>query len=451
MLKKNDIISLEIIDINHDCMGVGKCDNMVFFVPNTAVGDVIEAKILKLNKTYGYAKLINILTPSKTRTEIDCPVYEKCGGCSLRHIKYEDELKIKQNWVYENMKRIGGIELNNLPIIASEEVDFYRNKAQYPVANENGELFAGFYASRSHRIINCQNCKLQPEFFSDITATVLDFAKKYNLSIYNEVTGQGVLRHIYIRYGKESGEVMVCLVCTKNKIHQIDKLVQKLIALPINIVSIVLNVNSENTNVILGNKTQVLYGKDGITDIMCGVKVDISSQAFYQVNKKAAEDLYNKAFEMAEFKGDENVVELYCGAGTISLAMASKVNKVTAVEIIPQAIENAKENAAKNNITNVDFICADASKAAADFQESGEKCDAVFVDPPRKGCDNEVLNSICKIAPEKIVYISCNSSTLARDCKILSEQGYTVTKACCVDLFPRTAHIESVILLTKSL
>ncbi|MEG1043886.1 MAG: 23S rRNA (uracil(1939)-C(5))-methyltransferase RlmD [Oscillospiraceae bacterium] len=448
MLKKNDIVELEIIDINHDCAGVAKYDGMAIFVPNTAIGDKIEAQILKVNKTYAYAKLNNIIMPSTTRTENDCPMYSKCGGCSLRHISYDEELRIKKNWIYENMKRIGGVELENLEIIPSEEICHYRNKAQYPVAMSNGEIISGFYANRSHRIIDCKSCKLQPDFFSDIIDEILDFAKKYEIPVYDEETGKGILRHIYIRYGKSTDEVMVCIVATKPKFHQMDKLIQKLRNLPHNIVSILINVNSENTNIILGDTTNILYGKDGITDVMCGITVDISSQSFYQVNKLAAEKLYNKAFDMANFNGNESVVELYCGVGTISLAMAHQVKKITAIEIVPEAIENAKENAQKNNITNVEFICDDALTTAKKMAENKEHCDIVLVDPPRKGCDLDVLEAMAKMSPEKIIYISCNSSTLARDCKILSSMGYNVDDACAVDLFPRTGHVETCVLLS---
>lgn len=449
MIKKNDIIELEIMDINHDAIGVAKYEGMAIFVPRTAVGDVIKAKILKVNKNFAYGKTEEFLKKSPARIENDCPAYNKCGGCSLRHISYEEELKIKTNWVRENLKRIGGAEPDEIEVIPSPEEKEYRNKAQYPVGFDGEKTIAGFYASRSHRIIDCGGCKLQPEYFNDIVNVVLKFMKEYGVKAYDEETGKGLIRHIYIRCGKSSGEIMLCLVATSEKIPSADKLLRKLQNLPLNIVSVVLNVNPKNTNVILGDKNIVLYGKDGITDIMCGKKVDISSMAFYQVNKFAAEKLYYKAFEFAEFNGSENVVELYCGAGTISLAMSDKVKHITAVEIIPEAVENAKKNAEANDIKNIDFICDDAEGTAKKLAEKGERCDTVVVDPPRKGCGKEVLDAIVKISPEKIVYISCNSSTLARDIKILSESGYKLKKTAVADLFPRTAHIETVVLLSK--
>ncbi len=451
MIKKNDIINLEISDINHDASGVGKYEGMAIFVPQTAIGDIIDCKILKVNKTYAYGKIEKILTPSPSRIKIDCPVYQKCGGCSLRHISYEDELKIKKNWVFENLKRIGGVDisLENIELIPSPELVGYRNKAQYPVGFDGEKIIAGFYANHSHRIINSDTCEIQPDYFAQIVNLILRFMKEYNIKPYNEETKKGLIRHIYIREGKGTGEVMVCLVATKDKIPSCEKLLRKLLNLPYNIVSVVLNVNSKDTNVILGDKNIILYGKDGITDIMCGKKINVSSMAFYQVNKLSAENLYNKAIEYAEFTGNENIMELYCGTGTISLAMADKVNHITAVEIIPKAIENAKINAQLNGITNIDFICDDAKNTAAKLAEQNISFDTLVVDPPRKGCSGEVLDAIVKISPKKIIYISCNSSTLARDIKILAEHGYSLQKASAVDLFPRTSHVETVVLLSK--
>ena len=451
MIKKNDIIKLEITDINHDASGVGKYEGMVIFVPQTAVGDIIDCKILKVNKTYAYGKIEKILISSPTRIKVDCPVYHKCGGCSLRHISYEEELKIKKNWVCENLKRIGGADIpfEKIELLGSPEVNSYRNKAQYPVGFDGEKIISGFYGNHSHRIISSEGCEIQPPYFSEIVSLILRFMKEYNIKPYDEETKIGLIRHIYIREGKGTGEVMVSLVATKNKIPSVDKLLRKLLNLPYNIVSVVLNVNSKDTNVILGEENIILHGKDGITDIMCGKKVNISSLAFYQVNKLSAENLYNKAIEYAEFKGNEEIVELYCGAGTISLAMSDRVKHITAVEIIPEAIENAKINAQLNGITNIDFICDDAKNTAVKLAVNNIKCDTIVVDPPRKGCNAEVLDSIAKISPEKIIYISCNSSTLARDIKILSEQGYFLRKVAAVDLFPRTSHVECVVLMTK--
>ncbi len=452
MLHKNQIIPLTITDITHECNGIGRHDGMAVFVPMTSTGDEINARIVKINKNFAFGRVEEIITPSPSREKNKCPVYNRCGGCSLRHISYEEELMVKSRWVSQNISRIGGFkDFVCDDIIPSPATTAYRNKAQYPLAFIDGKIRAGFYAQRSHDVIPNTSCLLQPNDFQIITLSVLEFLNSNNISCYNEKNGEGLVRHIYIRQGAVTKETMVCLVATEKNIPQIDKLVELLLKLDITgeIVSVVVNTNPDNTNVILGDHSHVIYGKDGITDELAGVRVDISSQAFYQVNHDATELLYAEAISQMGLTGSETVVELYCGAGTISLPVAKKAKEVIAVEIVAEAIEDAKRNAEKNNINNITFICEDALTASTKIVEDNIKPDIVVVDPPRKGCDQGVIDSIVKMSPKKLVYISCNSSTLARDCKLLAENGYKLEKAVPCDLFPRTGHVECVALMSK--
>ncbi|MGN1482058.1 23S rRNA (uracil(1939)-C(5))-methyltransferase RlmD [Porcipelethomonas sp.] len=447
---KNEIIILEITDITTDGNGVGKYNGMAVFVPETAVGDLIEAKVVKVLKNYSFAIVNKILKASKDRIDSDCPYFPKCGGCSFRHINYNAELKIKEKFVYDAFTRIGKINCDFLPILGCDNQNGYRNKAQYPVAEKNGKIECGFYAKRSHRIIGGFECRLIPDEFSKIAQMITKYAAQNNISAYNEMTGKGILRHIYLRRGAVTGEIMVCVVVSKPCAEKFYALCDMLKSHFKSVVSIVMNINSQNTNVILGHKTIVLYGKDKITDIMCGNIIGISSQSFYQVNSPQAEKLYKIAEEFADFKGDESLLDLYCGAGTIGLSMADKVKKLTGVEIIPQAVENARENAANSGIENAEFICSDAGEAAHKLAESESLPDVVIVDPPRKGCDKLTLDSMVKMHPEKIVMVSCNPATAARDCAYLVDNGYETVKVKAVDLFPRTCHVECVVLMSKA-
>ncbi len=446
-MKKNEIITLEITDITSEGNGVGRFDGMAVFVPETAIGDVIKAKIVKVLKSYCFGIVQEIITPSKDRISSDCPYFPKCGGCSFRHISYESEAKFKEKIVYDAFTRIGKIQTEFMPILACENPDRYRNKAQYPVGSDKGKNICGFYAKRSHRIIDGTDCKLLPESFSEIAEFITDYTNKNNIPAYDEVTRKGLLRHIFIRQGYHSKEVMICFVVTKKA--KLDSLCGKLTEKFDNIKSIVMNINPDNTNVILGKKTIVLYGESSISDVMCGNTVDIALEAFYQVNTEQAEKLYGQANEFAELTGKETLIDLYCGAGTIGLSMANKVKKLVGVEIVPQAVENAKKNAERNGIENAEFICGDAGKAATELLSRGEKPDVIVLDPPRKGCDNATLDAVTKMNPKRIVMISCNPSTAARDAKILEENGYKAKKVRAVDLFPRTTHVETVVLLSQ--
>ena len=449
MLKKNQIEEAEITAMSSDGNGIAKIDGMVVFVPYTAVGDKLKIRIVKVQKNYSFGIIEEMLQPSPDRVDDHCPVYKKCGGCAFRHISYEAELRHKAEFVQSNLRRLGGLDPVMLPITPSPLVQGYRNKAQYPIREYDGKIEAGFFAKRSHRVISCASCDLQPAFFEQILEYTKQFLEEYHISAYDEQTGKGKVRHLYIRYGEISGEVMVCLVVNSERLPHAAEYVEGLLKVCPQVVSVVLNINREQNNVILGQKCITLYGKDTIEDTLCDVRFELSPLSFYQVNRQAAEKLYRLAADMAQFEGNELLIDLYCGAGTIGLSMASKVRELIGVEIVPDAVENAKENAKRCGVENARFICADAKEAAAQLAAENLHPDVIVVDPPRKGCDLEVLQAIAAMAPKRLVMISCNSASLARDCKELEALGYHLEKAAPVDLFPRTTHVETVCLLSK--
>ena len=449
-LKKNDRINLKIDSCSVNGSGVGRHNGMAIFVPATAVGDEITAHILKVKKSYAFAKVESVITPSADRIEPECPVYLKCGGCVFSHMTYQAESELKAAHVAECFKRIGGVMPEFEPIIAAESDSRYRNKAQYPVAIENGEIKTGFYSPHSHRVVHCPDCRLQPEEFEGILNVFAQYIKENGVSVYDETSHRGLLRHIYIRKGSASGEIMVCAVINGKKLPAEEKLVAALLEKEKAIKSIVLNINTKDTNVILGDKCRTLWGSDYITDILCGLKFRISPLSFYQVNRNQAEKLYNKAAEYAGLTGVETVMDLYCGAGTIGLSMAKNAKEIIGVEIVPEAVEDAKLNAEINGIGNARFICADAAQAAQMLKDEGVKPDVIILDPPRKGCSPDMIKTAAEMNPERIVYVSCDPATLARDCGIFKELGYTAEKATPVDMFPRTGHCECVTLLTHS-
>lgn len=449
MLKKNDRINLKIESCSSNGSGVGKYNGMAIFVPATAVGDEITAHILKVKKTYAFAKVESVINPSADRIEPECPVYFKCGGCVFSHMSYDAEKKIKADHVAECFKRIGGVNPEFEPIISGDSDCRYRNKAQYPVAAENGEIKTGFYSPHSHRVVHCPDCLLQPEEFEGILEVFSEYAKKFSVSVYDETKHSGLLRHVYIRKGSASGEIMVCAVINGKALPAEDKLVELLLEKEPQIKSIIVNSNTKDTNVILGDKCRTLWGSDTITDILCGLKFRISPLSFYQVNRNQAEKLYNKAAEYANLTGTETVFDLYCGAGTIGLSMANKAKEIIGVEIVPEAIEDAKVNAELNGITNARFICGDAAEAAEILKNEGIRPEVIILDPPRKGCSPEMLKTAAEMAPDRIVYVSCDPATLARDCGIFTDLGYTATKATPVDMFPRTGHVETVVQLSQ--
>ncbi len=450
-MKKNDLLEILIDDLTNEGNGVGHIDGMAVFVPNSAIGDRLIIKILKVKKNYAYGKIESIIEPSCDRIQPDCKHFPKCGGCTLRHISYDAELHFKHKRVSDCIRRIGGLnKVEILPIVRSENIDYYRNKSQIPVGKDNkNNIISGFFSLHSHRLIKCDDCKIHPPIFNQISEDILDFIKKYNISTYDEFSHSGILRHIYIRIANSTNQIMVCLVINNNKLPYFDILVKLLCNKYPNIKSIVLNVNTKKTNVILGNKCITIFGNDFITDELCGLKFNISPLSFYQVNRNQAEVLYNIAKELACLNKNDILLDLYCGTGTIGLSMANKVKKLIGIEIIEQAVNDAKKNAVNNNINNAEFICSDADTALASISKREILPNIILVDPPRKGCSLDVINFICKINPEKVIYVSCDPSTLARDLKIFNQNGIMPIKAIPVDMFPRTCHVETVVLLSK--
>ncbi len=450
MIKKNDIIPVEVEDITGQGSGIARVDGMAVFVPMTAVGDKINARILKVKKNYAFAKIEEITVPSAERILPDCECYSKCGGCVFRHISYEEELKIKRQRVYDALTRIGGIrDFEMGEIVGCKSPNSYRNKAQIPVGKDKeGSVITGFYAPHSHRIISTDRCALQPPEFDSIASEVKKWIIDHNISVYDENTRSGLVRHIYLRRG--GGEIMVCIVINGASIPHKTELVSRLTSLNINITSIILNINTDDTNVILGKKCITLSGSDTISDTLCGLKFNISPLSFYQVNHDQTERLYGLAAEYAGLTGGELLIDLYCGAGTIGLSMAKNVRSLIGVEIVPEAIENARENARVNGIENAEFICSDADAAAKLLAKRRVRPDVVVIDPPRKGCGASVIDSICEMSPSRVVYVSCDPETLARDLKLFDEKGFRTVKVTPVDMFPRTGHVETVVQLMKN-
>lgn len=455
-MQKNDELILKIEDMGVDGAGIGKADGMTFFVKDAVIGDVVRAKVMKLKKTYGYARLMELLEASPDRVEPKCPYYRQCGGCQIQALSYEKQLEFKERKVRNNLERIGGFsEIPMEPIVGMEESYHYRNKAQFPVGTDkDGHIVTGFYAGRTHTIIPNRDCALGLPVNREILDIVIDFMEKYHVSAYDEKTEKGLVRHVLIRCGFTSQEKMVCLIINGKSLPHSEKLVEALCEID-GMTSISINCNTGRTNVILGRKTIVLWGQEYITDQIGEISYEISPVSFYQVNPVQTEKLYGLALEYADLHGEETVWDLYCGIGTISLFLAQKAKQVYGVEIIPQAIENAKRNAGKNGIENAEFFVGKSEEVLPEFYEkeaaAGRKAhaDVIVVDPPRKGCDEKLLETIVKMAPDRVVYVSCDSATLARDLKILCEQGYELKRARAVDQFCHTVHTESVCLMER--
>ena len=450
-IKKNDRLIIDITGTTSEGYGVGKSDEgIAIFVPNSAVGDRVDVLIVKVLKRYCFGKVMEIIKPSEYRQEVDCKVFLKCGGCCYRHITYDAELKIKEQKVKDAIARIAGLNVKINPIVGADVPDNYRNKAQFPLAkNKDGNVEMGFYGFHSHRVVDADTCLLQPKIFDKVMAVVKDYLQTTNETIYDETTHKGLVRHLYVRYGEKTGEVMVCLVINGDKLKNETLLVNSLKENIPNLKSVVINSNKEKTNVITGTKNRAIYGDTYIIDNLCGLNFRISPNSFYQVNHSQAEKLYNKAKEYANLTGKENLIDLYCGTGTIGLTMANECKSLIGVEIVPQAIKDAKLNAKLNNINNAQFICGDATKCGEKLKNDNISPDVVVVDPPRKGCDSKLLETMVKMAPKRIVYVSCDPATLARDLKVLSEQGYEVEKVCAVDQFSHSSHVETVVLLQR--
>ena len=460
-MKKNEKIVVKIEDIGVNGEGIGKVEGYTLFVKDALIGDMVEAVITKAKKNYGYAKMLKILDASPHRVERKCPVARQCGGCQIQELSYEAQLDFKTKKVYGNLERIGGFSPEFLdtviePICGMEEPFYYRNKAQFPIGTDReGNIVTGFYAGRTHQIIPNLECALGVSVNQKILQIIVDFMNQYGVSAYNEETGRGLVRHVLIRYGFTTKEIMVCLVINGDKIPKSEKLVDKLTQIE-GMTSITYSVNKENTNVIMGKEIGILWGQGYITDYIGDVKYQISPLSFFQVNPVQTEKLYGLALEYAGLKGDETVWDLYCGIGTISLFLAQKAKKVYGVEIVPQAIDDARNNAKINGIENAEFFVGKAEEILPEYyaeyeKQHGEKAyaDVIVVDPPRKGCEETLLDTMVEMQPERIVYVSCDSATLARDLKYLCDRGYEIQKVKPVDQFPHTVHVETVVLLSR--
>lgn len=451
ILKKNDIIQLDITAMSSEGSGIGRTqDGMAVFVPASAVGDKLLVRILKVKKTMAFGKVEEILEASPCRITPECSVSRQCGGCVFSHITYEAELVSKQKRVADAISRIGGITTSIEPIVGADSPCHYRNKAQIPVGlSKDGSISMGFFSRHSHHIVDSTDCLIQPKLFLTVSELFRDFISEWNIPVYNEETHSGLIRHLYLRYGEATSKLMVCIVVNGEGFAAEEELVNVITSRIPQVKSIIVNSNTEKTNVILGSKFRTIYGEDHITDILCGLEFVISPQSFYQVNRTQAQKLYSLAKEYAQLRETDTLVDLYCGTGTIGLSMAKDCREVIGVEIVSKAIDNAKFNAKLNNIHNARFICGDASDAAKDLRQEGIVPDVVIIDPPRKGCDASLISTISDMSPRRVVYVSCDPATLARDLKIFDEMGYTTERVTPVDMFPRTAHVESVALLNR--
>ncbi|MBU3113379.1 23S rRNA (uracil(1939)-C(5))-methyltransferase RlmD [Clostridium lacusfryxellense] len=451
-VKKNEDYEMTIDNMGYDGEGVGKIDNFTIFVAGAIIGERVIVKIVKVSKKFAFGKLLEIIEKSIDRVEPVCNIYKNCGGCNIQHIDYDAQLDFKTNRVIQVINRIGKLDdVIVHPTIGMESPYNYRNKVQLPASNMNGEVRIGFYAARSHDIINMENCHIQDSVADLVVKLTRMWIKEFNIESYNEENHQGILRHIMIRKGIKTGEVMVVLVTNGNNLPHKEEFITLICKKIKGLVSIVQNINTDKTNVILGAQCLTLWGKDTITDYISDFKFEVSPLSFFQVNSIQTEVLYNKALEYANLSGGEAVLDVYCGTGTISLFLSQKAKKVYGVEIVPQAIENAIKNAKENKIDNAEFIVGDAEKIIPELIDKGVKADVVVVDPPRKGCDKSLLEAICSMNPKNIVYVSCDPGTLARDLGILDELGYKTLEIQPVDMFPQTAHVECVVRIEKKL
>ena len=448
--RKNDIVTLKIEDCGIDGEGIGKADGFTVFVKDAVIGDTVRAKIMKAKKNYGYGRLEEIITPSPDRVEPKCQFARQCGGCQLQALSYEKQLEFKTSKVRGHLERIGGFtDIPMEKILGMDQPFHYRNKAQFPVGkSKDGRIITGFYAGRTHSIIENRDCALGVTRNKEVLDRVIAHMEKFHIQPYDENTGKGLVRHVLIRYGFFTDEMMVCLIINGEKLPDEEALVKSLRQIP-EAVSVMVNVNKKRNNVILGEKVRLLWGQPYITDKIGEISYQISPLSFFQVNPYQTGRLYGKALEYAQLSGNETVWDLYCGIGTISLFLAQKAKMVRGVEIIPAAIENAKENACLNGFDNTEFFVGKAEEVLPEqFARTGERADVIVVDPPRKGCDETLLSTIIEMQPDRVVYVSCDSATLARDLKYLCERGYELKKVCPVDMFPNTVSVETVVLLS---
>ena len=460
-MNKNDIVTVEITDIGVSGEGIGHVDGYTLFIKDAVIGDVVEAKVMKAKKNYGYARLMKVITPSEYRVEPKCAFARRCGGCQIQEMSYDRQLVFKDQKIRGNLERIGGFTKDQIdtvmqPVVGMEHPFGYRNKAQFPFGTDKeGNPITGFYAGRTHDIIANTDCALGVEQNKEILEIILQYMRENKIKSYDEKTGKGLIRHALIRYGFKTKEIMVCLVVNGKKLPKAERLIEKLIQIE-GMTSITISPNTRRDNVIMGDSYEILWGQGYITDYIGNVKYQISPLSFYQVNPVQTEKLYGLALEYADLKGDETVWDLYCGIGTISLFLAQKAKQVYGVEIVPQAIDDAKENAKINAIDNAEFFVGKAEEVLPEYyaeyerEHNGETAhaDVIVVDPPRKGCDETLLETIVKMQPEKVVYVSCDSATLARDLKYLCANGYEIRMCRGVDQFPQSVHVETVVLLS---
>lgn len=448
-MEKNKIYRAEIVGYSGDGASIARIHDMVVFVPGGAVGDQCDIRIVKIAKNYAFGRIERIIIRSKHRIEPECPYATKCGGCCYWHISYEEELRAKAKKVQDAMQRIGGVCMEPESICGSETIYHYRNKAQYPVGIKEDKIVTGFYRSRSHDIIPMDNCLIQTALADELAKCVRNWMTEYHIAPYDETTHNGLIRHIYVRSGFATGQVLLCLVVKNPKLPAVGELIQSARKAVPGLCGIVLNVNKKTGNAILGDRYITLWGNDTLEDILCGNRFQLSPASFYQVNRAQTEKLYEAVLNYAQLDETQTALDLYCGAGTITLALAHNAKEVIGAEIVPQAVENAKQNAKLNYIKNTRFICADAGQISAKLAAEGTKPDVIVVDPPRKGLDQTTIDAIGQMYPTRVVYVSCDPATLARDVNLLEKKGYQVKKYKVFDLFPRTKHVECVVLMSR--
>lgn len=450
MLLKNQVYEAEITDYTTEGQGIAHIEGCAVFIPNAIAGEKVLVRIEKARKTWAAGKITQILEKSPHRVNRECPVAKKCGGCDFWHMDYEEECRLKAQRVKDCLNRIGGESIDEMPILVAPTCLGYRNKAQYPVASEKGRAYAGFFQAGTHQVVENDRCRILPEETDRVKDIVMSYVNIYHVPVYDELTGRGLLRHIYVRRGAVSGQILVCLVVNGDGLPKISTLIDSLKAVP-GFATLVLSVNTKKGNAVLGDKFLTLYGPGYIEDTLCGLSFRLSPRSFYQVNHHQAQRLYESAISLAEIGKEDLVLDLYCGVGTITLAMAAAAGKVLGVEVVPQAVEDAKDNAARNHIENAEFFCADAGTAALKLEAEGIHPDIITVDPPRKGLSLDAIEAIAKMSPKRLVYISCDPATLARDVALLKERGFEVKKALCADLFPRCSHVETVVLMSHKI
>ena len=448
MLEKNQIYEAQIVDYTAEGLGVAKIEGCAVFVPNAIAGEICRIRIEKVGKTWASGKIVEILEKSPHRINRACPVAKLCGGCDFWHMDYAEETRLKAERVRSCLNRIGGESLEEIPILAAPTCRGYRNKAQYPVSQKKGKAFAGFFKAGTHQVVENDRCLILPEETDRIKGIVIDYVNQTRVSVYDEASHTGLLRHIYVRRGAVSGQILVCLSINGSAIPKPERLIEKLKAVP-GFTTLVLTVNTKKGNAVLGDEFITLYGPGYIEDTLCGLNFRLSPRSFYQVNHHQAQRLYEAAIAQAQISKNDTVLDLYCGVGTITLCLAKAAGKVIGVEVIPQAVEDAKDNAKRNGIENAEFFCGDAGAAALALEKNGIKADVAVVDPPRKGLNADTIEALSRMAPRRIVYVSCDPATLARDVALLKERGYVLKNALACDLFPRCAHIESIVCLSR--